>query len=158
METPDFPRCPGHSPACLGMVEFDCCGTQGLVERLDKEIENEEKAAAAERKRKNLSLPKSSKKLALSSGPSRPRLASTPQLMLKCKKLPRRVSRAARKVWRLHFFNDSCKWVVQTDYTDWSLRYELLLYSIVFVWLWIDEDNWAISWEVIPQLGKLYPT
>ena len=123
-----------------------------------KEIEKEEKAAAAERKRKNLSLPKPSKKLALSSGPSPPRLASTPQLMLKCKKLPRRVSRAARKVWRLHFFNDSWKWVVQTDYTDWSLRYELLLYSIVFVWLWIDEDNWAISWEVIPQLGKLYPT
>ena len=67
METPDFPRCPGHSPACLGMVEFDCCGTQGLVERLDKEIENEEKAAAAERKRKSLSLPQLSKKLALSS-------------------------------------------------------------------------------------------
>ena len=64
METPDFPRCPGHSPACLDMVEFDCCGTQGLVERLDKETE---KAAAAERKRKSLCLPKPSKKLALSS-------------------------------------------------------------------------------------------
>ena len=67
METPDFPRCPGNSSACLGMVEFDYCGTQGLVERLDQEIENEEKAAAAERKRKSLSLPKPSKKLALSS-------------------------------------------------------------------------------------------
>ena len=67
METPDFPRCTGHCPACLGMVEFDCCGTQGLLERLDKEIENEEKAAAAERKRKSLSLPKPPKKLALSS-------------------------------------------------------------------------------------------
>ena len=67
METPDIPRCPGHSPACLGMVEFDCCGTQGLAERLDEEIENEEKAAAAERKRKSLSLPQLSKKLALSS-------------------------------------------------------------------------------------------
>ena len=67
METPDFPRCPGHSPACLGMVEFDYCGTQGLMERLDKEIENEEKAAAAERKRKSPSLPQLSKKLALSS-------------------------------------------------------------------------------------------
>ena len=67
METLDIPRCPGHSPACLGMVEFDCCGTQGLAERLDKEIENEEKAAAAERKRKSLSLPQLSKKLAFSS-------------------------------------------------------------------------------------------
>ena len=67
METPDFPRCPGHSPACLGMVKFDCCGTQALVGRLDKEIENEEKAAATERKRKSLSLPQPSKKLAPSS-------------------------------------------------------------------------------------------
>ena len=23
-----FERCPGNSPFCLGMVEFNCCGTQ----------------------------------------------------------------------------------------------------------------------------------
>ena len=63
----DFLRCPGNSPTCLGMVDFDCCGTQGLMERLDLKIEKQEKAAAAERKRKSLSLPKpSKKKLALS--------------------------------------------------------------------------------------------
>ena len=61
-----FPRCPGDSPACLGMLEYDCCGTQGLIERLDKEMEKQEKASPTERKRKNLSLPKPSKKLALS--------------------------------------------------------------------------------------------
>jgi len=62
-----FTRCPGNSTTCLGMVEFDCCGTQGLVERPDKETEKQEKAVAAERKRKSLSLSKlSKKKLALS--------------------------------------------------------------------------------------------
>ena len=59
----DFLRYAGESPACLGMLEYDCCGTQGLMEQLDKK---KEKAPAAERKRKNLSLPKPSKKLALS--------------------------------------------------------------------------------------------
>ena len=56
-EVKDFSHCPWHSPACLGMIEFDCCDTQGLTVRLDKEIENQERAAAAERKRKGLSLP-----------------------------------------------------------------------------------------------------
>ena len=23
----DFQRCPGNSPFCLGMIEYDCCGT-----------------------------------------------------------------------------------------------------------------------------------
>ena len=55
-----FPPCPGDSPA------YHCCGTQGLIEQLDKEIEKQQKVAAAERKWKSLSLPKSSKKLALS--------------------------------------------------------------------------------------------
>ena len=62
----DFPRCPGDSPACLGMLEYYCCGTQRPMKQLDKEIEKQEKAAATERKRKSLSLPKPSKKLALS--------------------------------------------------------------------------------------------
>ena len=25
--SPTFKRCPGNSPACLGMVEYNCCGT-----------------------------------------------------------------------------------------------------------------------------------
>jgi len=25
-------RCPGDSPFCLGLPEWDCCGTQGLLE------------------------------------------------------------------------------------------------------------------------------
>ena len=44
IEVEAFVRCPGNSPACLGMVEFDCCGR------------------AHERKRKGLSLPKPPKK------------------------------------------------------------------------------------------------
>ena len=36
-EVEDYLRCPGNSPACLGMVKFDFCGTQRLTERLDKE-------------------------------------------------------------------------------------------------------------------------
>ena len=63
----DFPHCPGDSPACLGMLEYYYCGTQGPMKRLDKEIEKQEKAAAAKCcKRKSLNLPKPSKKLALS--------------------------------------------------------------------------------------------
>ena len=27
----DFKRCPGNSPFCLGMTDFDCCGTQNMV-------------------------------------------------------------------------------------------------------------------------------
>ena len=67
LEVEDFTRCPGNSPACSGMVEFHCCGSQGRMERLDKESEKQEKAAAAKRKRKSLSLPKPSKKKLLSS-------------------------------------------------------------------------------------------
>ena len=26
--------CPGNSPYCLGLLEWDCCGTQGLLESL----------------------------------------------------------------------------------------------------------------------------
>ena len=26
----DFNRCPENSPFCLGITEFDCCGTQNL--------------------------------------------------------------------------------------------------------------------------------
>ena len=64
----DFPRCPGDSPACLGMLEYYFCGIPKdlYMKRLDKELEKQEKAAAAERMRKSLSLPKPSKKLALS--------------------------------------------------------------------------------------------
>lgn len=65
LEGEDFTRCSGNSPVCLDMVEFDCCGTQGRMERLEKETEKEEKAAAAERKWKSVSLPKP-QKLALS--------------------------------------------------------------------------------------------
>ena len=35
----NFPRCPGDSPACLDILGYDRCGTHGLMERLDKEIE-----------------------------------------------------------------------------------------------------------------------
>ncbi len=59
MEEPEegnFKKCPGNSPYCLGMVEYDCCGTQGLLEKEENK-----------RKRKKLSLDKPpSKKLALS--------------------------------------------------------------------------------------------
>ena len=62
----DFPHCPGDSAACLGMLEYYCCGTQGPMKRLDKEIEKQEKGAAVKCKRKSLGLPKPSKNLALS--------------------------------------------------------------------------------------------
>ena len=89
-EIEGIPHFSGNSPACLGMVQFVCCGMQGLMERLDNVyfIEKQKKAAAAERKQKSLSLPKrSKKKLALP-----PRLALTPLLTLKYKKLPRDMS------------------------------------------------------------------
>ena len=44
---------------CLGMVEYDCCGSQGLLKELEQE-------GRSDRKRKKLSLPKSTKKKALS--------------------------------------------------------------------------------------------
>ena len=25
--SPNFKRCPGDSPSCLGMVDYNCCGT-----------------------------------------------------------------------------------------------------------------------------------
>ena len=36
-EVENFSRWPENSPACLGMVEFDCCCTQRLMKRLDEE-------------------------------------------------------------------------------------------------------------------------
>ena len=32
-----FKHCPGDSPVCLGMVEYDCCGSQGLLKELEQE-------------------------------------------------------------------------------------------------------------------------
>ena len=31
MAESNLERCPGNYPFCLGMVDFDCCGTQGLA-------------------------------------------------------------------------------------------------------------------------------
>ena len=37
-ESGAFKHCPGKSPACLGMVQFDCCRTQRLLKKLVKEL------------------------------------------------------------------------------------------------------------------------
>ena len=54
---PNFKRCPGNSPACLGMVDYNCCGT---VDQ-DSRTSDAEDFVIKNSKRKKLSL-KSSKK------------------------------------------------------------------------------------------------
>ena len=41
--SPNFKRCPGNSPACLGVVDYNCCGTvdqDGHASDTDFVIEN----------------------------------------------------------------------------------------------------------------------
>ena len=72
-EVEDFSRCAMDAPACLAWFNLT---VMVLVKSSDKETENKERPAAAELKRKRVSLPKlSKKKLALP-----PRLTSTPLL------------------------------------------------------------------------------
>ena len=61
---PNFQRCPGNSPACLGMVEYNCCGT---AYQDDHASDTED--FVVDTKRKKLSL-KSSKKAKLPLSPS----------------------------------------------------------------------------------------
>lgn len=32
----DFPCCPGKKPSCIGMVKFDCCGSDDHYQQLPK--------------------------------------------------------------------------------------------------------------------------
>lgn len=40
MENPRKKRCPGNSPFCLGLPEWDCCGTQGLLTKEDEHLDS----------------------------------------------------------------------------------------------------------------------
>ena len=55
--SPTFERCPGDSPACLGMVEYNCCGT---VDQ-DGRASDMEDCVMDNSKRKKLSLKRSKK-------------------------------------------------------------------------------------------------
>lgn len=54
----DFKRCPGNSPFCLGMTEFDCCGTQNMGSEQGSSSDCD---FASPVKKKKLSLSKSKK-------------------------------------------------------------------------------------------------
>ena len=58
----EFERCPGDSPFCLGMTNFNCCGTQDL-----DFSENDEDFECPPEKRRKLSLSKGKKVLSPSS-------------------------------------------------------------------------------------------
>ena len=59
----DFKRCPGNSPFCLGMTEFDCCGTQNLLDEQGTEASTSDSDFVSPVKKKRLSLSKSKKVL-----------------------------------------------------------------------------------------------
>ena len=58
----EFERCPGDSPFCLGMTNFNCCSTQDL-----DFSENDEDFECPPEKRRKLSLSKGKKVLSPSS-------------------------------------------------------------------------------------------
>ena len=62
----NYKRCPGDSPACLGMVDFNCCGTANPE---DAHASDSEDFVTENSKQKKLPL-KSSKKAKLPSSPS----------------------------------------------------------------------------------------
>ena len=61
----DFQRCPGNSPFCLGMVNFDCCGTR-------KQKKNDDAAEQQQQVKKHVQVREQESPLSPSSGFDKP--------------------------------------------------------------------------------------